>query len=185
VPVYATVIPDKEDWFIETSVTVGLQAPLRSINKERLVSAGFSLGKALGKSPEDGYAWVSFCRWTPNERYGMEQHVDDEYQLVFTRFGVAVVKNWDDIFVPSSQQQADRPVLIYDYDSFCFLFCDAGHFISESEAWTVFADAFGVAPPPNAKPAPKGHFAKISTYMALHDHGTDNDGEPIRPHFHN
>ena len=40
-PVYAGVSPDGEDWYIETSSTIGLQAPMKSVNKERLVAAAF------------------------------------------------------------------------------------------------------------------------------------------------
>jgi hypothetical protein len=184
VAVYAKVSPDGEDWYIETSRTVGLQAPLRSANKERLVSAAFSLGRALSDRSEDGYAWISFCRWTPDEKYGMQKHVDETYQLAFTRFGAVVLKNWQEIYIPTSDTQPQRPVLIYDYDASCFLFCDASHFVRDTQAWTVFARVFHVEPPPIAEPAPEGSFQYIHEHMALNARESSG-GEPIRPRFHN
>ena len=91
-PVYAQVRPDSEDWFIETSATVGSQAPLRSVNKEQLVSAAFSLGHALCHGSNNGFSWVDFCRWTPDERHGMKMHTEESLQLAFSNFGVAVLK---------------------------------------------------------------------------------------------
>lgn len=183
-PVYARVSPDGEDWYIESSSTIGLLAPLKSVNKERLASAAFSLGRTLSQGSKDGYAWVSFCRWTPNEEYGMEEHVDETYQLAFTRFGVLVLRNWQEAFIPETEPLSVRPVLIYDYDAYCFLYCDAGHFISDRQAWTVFGRMFGIQPPPVAEPAPEGRFADIHEYMALHAKES-TDGEPIRPRFYN
>lgn len=114
----------------------------------------------------------------------MEEHVDETYQLAFTRFGAVVVKNWKEIFTPKIDAQRERPVLIYDYDAYCCLFCDASHFVSDRQAWTVFANVFGVEPPPIAEPAPEGRFEDIHAYMALHAKESI-DGEPIRPRFHN
>jgi hypothetical protein len=106
-PTYAQLRPDGEDWFIETSATTGLQAPLRSINKPALVSAAFSLGPPLCRGSEEGFAWVNFCRWTANEQYGMEEHTDDTLQLAFTRFGVAILKNWKEIFIIGSRLEGN------------------------------------------------------------------------------
>jgi hypothetical protein len=183
-PVYAGVSPDGEDWYIETSSTIGLQAPMKSVNKERLVAAAFFLGRALCEGSKDGFAWISFCRWTPDQQYGMEQHVNETYQLAFTPFGTVVLKNWQQIYIPISDKQPHRPVLIYEYDAYCFLFCDASHFMPFRQAWTVFAGVFGVEPAPIAEPAPEGRFEDIRQYMDQHAHESD-DGEPIRPRFHN
>ncbi len=185
-PVYAQIRPDGEHWFIETSATTGLQAPLRSINKEQLVSAAFSLGRALCRGSGEGFSWVDFCRWTPNEQYGMEKHTDDTLQLAFTRFGVAVLKNWEEIFVPGSRLEGERPVLIYDHEAWSFSFCDAAHFVTERQAWTIFANLFGTKPPPLAEPAPDGEFRDINEYMKRHLPPIgEHDDVPARPRFHN
>jgi hypothetical protein len=115
----------------------------------------------------------------------MEEHVDNTFQLAFSRFGVAVIRDWKDIFVPIADLDEERPVLIYDYDAYCFLFCDAGHFLRKSQAWTLFADIFGIDPPPIAEPVPEGEFADIHEYMERHDRRADNDNEPLRPRFYN
>jgi hypothetical protein len=184
-PVYAKVRPDREDWHIETSITIGQQAPLKSLNKEALVSAAFAIGPVLCEASKDGFPWVSFCRWTPNAEYGMEEHVDETYQLAFTQFGVAVLQNWQEIFTPVTDEEMDRPVLIYDYDAYCYLFCDVSHFIRATQAWTVFGNIFGVAPPPIAEYARDGYFADIHEYMALHVQDGNGNGDPVRPVFHN
>lgn len=185
-PAYARVIPDQEDWHIETSETAGLQAPLRSINKDRLVAAAFSLGKALGANSVTGYCWVNFCRWTRNDQHGMEEHVDETFQLAFSRFGVAVMRDWEQIFTPLSVDPTGRPVLIYDYDAYCYRFCDEIHFLPRAQAWTVFSDIFGTTAPPIAEPVSEGEFLLLSDYMGLHlPDGYDQDGYPIRPTFHN
>jgi hypothetical protein len=185
VPVLANVVPDEGNWYFETSATAGEQAPLKSVNKDRLVSAAFRLGTALCAGAEDRYAWISLCQWVPNDEYGMEKLIHNTFQLAFTRFGVAVLRNWEEIFIPTTHQETRRPVLIYDYDAYCFLFCDACHFVRYAQAWTIFSGIFGVEPPPIAEPAPNGQFTSVHEYMALYSREPQSGGDPVRPQFQN
>ena len=179
-PVFAQVENEENDWFFETSATKGLTCPLKSINKNATVSSAFSLGKDLVNSY--GYSWVNFCKWTPDSKYGMEQHIDETYQLYFTKYGVVVGRNWSSIFTPYDSTTS-QPVLIYDYDSSCYSFCDSSNFIPIWQAWSVFSKEFGVKAPPRAEEPKRGEFLLLSEYMKLHlkENLTGLD----RPNFHN
>jgi len=116
----------------------------------------------------------------------MEKHADDTLQLAFTRFGVAVLRNWEEIFIPGSHLEGRHPVLIYDHEAWSFSFCDAAHFVKKNQAWTIFSELFGAKPPPIAEPAPDGEFRHLNEYIKLHlPPFGEYDDVPTRPRFHN
>jgi hypothetical protein len=77
-------------------------------------------------------------------------------------------------------------VLICAHEAWSFSFCDAGHFVAERQAWTIFAKPFGTKPPPLAEGAPDGEFRDINEYMKRHLPPIgERDNVPARPQFHN
>lgn len=181
-PQYARVQASDDDWYFETSATPGLQAPLKSINREATVMCAMRIGESLIYDAQRGYAWIDFSRWTRNVQYGMEVHEDSTFQLYFTKYGSTVTYNWDTMLVPVDAKKT-QPVLIYDYDSHCFRFCDRTHFWNKSVIADCVMDMFSAA---QALPSVDGgNWVDVHEYMSGFDLSEDEEGYPRRPAFAN
>jgi hypothetical protein len=181
-PVYVKMCPNADDWYFETSATIGLTAPMCSVNRDRTIACAMRLGASLALNAADRFAWIDFSRWIPNDEHGIEILEDATFQVYFTRFGVTITHNWRTILIPAGAKTT-QPVLIYNYDSHCFHFCDRTHFWKESTIEKVLPKMFGALTTlPKVR---RGRWVSVYDYMQQFDLSELENGCLRRPDFAN
>ncbi len=184
-PVFANTKYKPDDWYFETSATIGQQCPVRSLKLADTLNCGIALAGSIMHAANPMYAWVNFKRWVSNSEYGSEIISKPSIQVFATRHGFALAFNWDYLLIPKGVRRSD-PVLIYDYDAFCFIFCDKRHFWPKSKVTRFARRLFKVDHDRDKPPSIEGaRWLPVRDYMSQFELHADESGHPVQPDYAN